>query len=153
MRKPVLKKSVDAALRRRLDALELLIDQEYSGSAKVFEDRTGIKMAQVNQWFSGYRALRENALRRLEKATGKPEGYFDGADRQPAARVAAWPFQSIPIERFMALPEKQQGWIEGRLDGLIENCEAQVIEADEAILRRRTVQKDREADNGNTGLP
>lgn len=35
-------------------------------------------MAQVGQWFTGYRALRDKALKRLEEQTKKPAGWFDG---------------------------------------------------------------------------
>jgi transcriptional regulator with XRE-family HTH domain len=135
VRKPFPTKPIDQKVQRRLDALERLIDTEYDRSAKVFEDRTGIKMTQVSQWFTGYRALRENALRRLEDATGKPPGFFDG-ELSPQASPGYWPFATIPIERFIALPQKQQGWIEGKLDSLIEQCEAQISPADEAVLRR-----------------
>lgn len=78
MKKPVPSHPIDATVQRRLDALERLIDSEYDGKASVFEAHTAIKMAQVNQWFSGYRALRDKALRRLETVTKKPEGWFDG---------------------------------------------------------------------------
>lgn len=84
MRKPAAQFAIDAVVQARLDTLERLIDAEYGGSAKVFEAKTGIKMAQVSQWFTGYRALRDKALRRLEEKTRKPQGYFDGgasADR------------------------------------------------------------------------
>lgn len=70
---------IDPLVQRRLDVLERVIDDEYDRSAKVFEARTGIKMAQVSQWFTGYRALRDKALRRLEEKTRKPVGYFDQA--------------------------------------------------------------------------
>lgn len=69
---------IDATVQRRLNVLEQLIDTEYGGSPKAFEARTGVKMAQVSQWFTGYRALRDKALKRLEECTGKPEGYFEG---------------------------------------------------------------------------
>lgn len=71
MKKPAQTKPIDATVQARLDTLEALIDTDYDGSAKVFQDKTGIKMAQVNQWFSGYRALRDKALKRLEERTGK----------------------------------------------------------------------------------
>ncbi|MES2634065.1 MAG: hypothetical protein V4669_13910 [Pseudomonadota bacterium] len=77
MKKPPAKYPIDPDVQRRLDALERLIDKEYGGQAKVFQDRTDIRMAQVNQWFTGYRALRDKALRRLEAQTGKQRGFFD----------------------------------------------------------------------------
>lgn len=75
--------SIDPIVLRRLDALERVIDSEYGGSPSVFQERTGIKMAQVSQWFTGYRALRDKALRRLEDKTRKPAGFYDAA---PAER-------------------------------------------------------------------
>lgn len=83
VRKPAPQYPIDATVQRRLDALESLIDREYEGSAKVFEARTGVKMAQLAQWYSGYRALRDKALRRLEGVTRKPEGYFDANPDPP----------------------------------------------------------------------
>lgn len=77
MKRPSPISPIDSTVLRRLDALERLIDAEYDGSPAVFESRTGIKMAQLNQWFTGYRALRDKALRRIEEKTGKPEGWFD----------------------------------------------------------------------------
>lgn len=64
-------------VRNRLDALEQLIDTKYDGSVATFCERTGIKTAQINQWFSGYRMLRERALERLAAATGKTPAWFN----------------------------------------------------------------------------
>lgn len=77
MRKPKQNYPVDETVQRRLDSLEWLIDREYDQSVKMFQDRTGITMTQVNQWFSGYRALRDKALKRLEEKTRKKAGWFD----------------------------------------------------------------------------
>lgn len=77
MKKPNVVKEIEPKIQHRLDVLERLIDSDYSKSPKVFEDETGIKMSQVNQWFSGYRPLRDKALKRLEEKTKKPEGFFD----------------------------------------------------------------------------
>ena len=77
MKKPKVTGEIDATVQQRLNVLERLIDTEYGGSPSVFEERTEIKMVQVNQWFSGYRALRDKALKRLQDRTGKPEGFFD----------------------------------------------------------------------------
>lgn len=87
MKKPTPKYPIDATVQRRLDALEWLIDGEYERSAKVFQDRTGITMTQVNQWFSGYRALRDKALRRLEEKTRKEAGWFDVVHGRVAATM------------------------------------------------------------------
>lgn len=80
MKKPTPQHPIDEKVQIRLDALERLIDQEYEGKPKVFEEKTGIRMAQVGQWFTGYRALRDKALKRLEEQTGKTSGWFDGLD-------------------------------------------------------------------------
>lgn len=91
MKRPEPSKPIDSTVMRRLDALERLINDEYSGKPKVFEEKTGVKMAQVGQWFTGYRALRDKALRRLEETTGKPEGWFDAAQSITAALTAPMP--------------------------------------------------------------
>lgn len=83
MKRPAPTHPIDATVMRRLDALEILIDLDYAEKPSIFQQKTGIKMAQVWQWFSGYRALRDKALRRLEEKTGKCEGWFDGV-RTPA---------------------------------------------------------------------
>lgn len=77
MKKPDPVKEIPPEVQRRLDALECLIDASYEGKVKTFSDKTGIAAPQINQWFTGYRMLRENAVRRLENATGKPSGWFD----------------------------------------------------------------------------
>lgn len=77
MKKPAPQHPIDATVQQRLSRLERLIDEEYQGKAKVFEEKTGIRMAQVGQWFTGYRALRDKALKRLEEQTKKPAGWFD----------------------------------------------------------------------------
>ena len=77
MKKPDQACQIDPIVQTRLNALERLIDSEYEGKPSVFEVKTGIKMAQVNQWFSGYRALRDKALKRLEEKTKKPAGWFE----------------------------------------------------------------------------
>lgn len=79
MKRPAPQFPIDATVSRRLDRLEQLIDANYEGKPKLFEEKTGIKMAQVNQWFTGYRALRDKALKRLEEKTYKPHGWFDAA--------------------------------------------------------------------------
>lgn len=88
MKRPAPTHPIDAIVMRRLDALENLIDSDYEEKPSVFQEKTGIKMAQVGQWFSGYRALRDKALRRLEEKTGKCEGWFDGV-RTPAETATA----------------------------------------------------------------
>lgn len=81
MKKPAQQHEIEPKVMNRLRRLESLIDEDYDQSPAEFERKTGIKMAQVSQWFTGYRALRDKALKRLEESTGKPEGWFD----QPAS--------------------------------------------------------------------
>lgn len=89
MKKPDPVKEIPPEVQRRLDALAGLIDASYEGKVKAFSEKTGIAAPQVNQWFSGYRMLRENAVRRLENATGKPAGWFDlPGDDGPAHELA-----------------------------------------------------------------
>lgn len=109
MRKPKQKYSVDEIVQRRLDSLEWLIDHEYDKSPKTFQDRTGITMTQVNQWFSGYRALRDKALKRLEEKTRKKPGWFDVV--HAAASLKAPTLQAIGVDEsggavMVALPEQ-----------------------------------------------
>lgn len=82
MKKPTPQYPIDEKVQIRLDALERLIDIEYEGKPKVFDEKTGIRMAQISQWFTGYRALRDKALKRLEEQTGKSAGWFDASDAE-----------------------------------------------------------------------
>lgn len=77
MKKPPVIAPIDLIVQHRLDVLELLIDTEYGGMPSVFEERTEVRMSQIGQWFSGNRALRDKAVKRLQDRTGKPDGYFD----------------------------------------------------------------------------
>lgn len=99
MRKPEASKPIDATVQTRLNSLERLIDHEYGGSSKTFEVKTGIRMAQINQWFSGYRALRDKALKRLEEKTCKPAGWFDSTEALITERVSATTTQDATITR------------------------------------------------------
>lgn len=80
----------------RLTWLEHVIDQEYGGSPAEFERKTGIKVAQVGQWFSGFRLLRERALRRLEAATKKPLGFYDRQTQDEQVACTSAPAPLIP---------------------------------------------------------
>ncbi|AMM23195.1 S24 family peptidase [Variovorax sp. PAMC 28711] len=98
MKRPQPTKVIDATVQRRLDRLERLIDDDYDESPAEFERKTGIKMAQVNQWFSGYRALRDKAVRRLEEVTDKPPGWFDGGQVVPTTEyLPGFKPLSIPL--------------------------------------------------------
>lgn len=77
MKRPTPTRPIDAIVLTRLDALERLIDSEYGGSPSFFQEKTGIKMSQVNQWFTGYRALRDKALKNLALKTNKDLFYFE----------------------------------------------------------------------------
>lgn len=102
MKKPDPVKEIPPEVQRRLDALECLIDASYNGKVKTFAEKTGIAAPQVNQWFSGYRMLRENAVRRLENATGKPVGWFDSpresASENASTMIAPFRTARLPID-------------------------------------------------------
>jgi hypothetical protein len=80
MKKPAVVKEHPPTVARRLYWLEKLIDEEYEGKPSLLEQRKGVRMAQVGQWFSGHRMLRDKALATLAEKTGKPEEWFE---RQP----------------------------------------------------------------------
>lgn len=106
MKKPDPHHPIDKRVAHRLSRLESLIDSEYGGSASVFESRTGIKMTQVSQWFTGYRALRDKALARLEYQCGKPEGWFDEGGE------SFWPFSNELRQALVKLPAEAFARIE-----------------------------------------
>lgn len=110
MKKPVMKEAPAPEVARRLYWLEQLIDEEYEGKASAFEKRTGIKMAQVNQWFSGHRALREKALDRLLAVTEKPAGWFD----RPAADDYHSPESTTTERDEIRIPQYEVGGAMGQ---------------------------------------
>lgn len=95
MKKPPVIAPIDAIVQHRLNVLERLIDTEYGGLASVFEERTEVRMSQVGQWFSGNRALRDKAVKRLQDRTGKPEGFFDMPIVNPLQNA-----QDVSIEQY-----------------------------------------------------
>jgi hypothetical protein len=107
MRKPTPLKLIEPKIQTRLDALERLIDSEYGGMPSVFELKTGVKMAQVNQWFSGYRALRDKALKNLIEKTGVKDDYFDTPVLSPEeAQLQTMTLQIMTLLK--ALPKSQR---------------------------------------------
>lgn len=133
MKRPAPIADIDATVMRRLDALEQLIDAEYQGKPSVFQEKTGIKMAQVGQWFTGYRALRDKALRRLEQNTEKPEGWFDSAAGRAAATItftaAAIGSTAAPTVTSLDKRKEQRrspapGEVVDSLVSLLEKCDA-----------------------------
>lgn len=120
MKKPTLKETPAPEVARRLYWLERLIDDEYEGKPSVFEARTGIKMAQVNQWFSGYRSLRENAVDRLVEATEKPVGWFDRAPSDAKRTDVALNEYEIAIPQYSSGGSMGQGLVlQGDQPGII----------------------------------
>lgn len=135
MKKPKATVEMPAEVQRRLDWLERLIDEEYGGTITSFCERTTLKPPQVNQWYSGYRMLREKAVRRLEDETGKPVGWFDrhtDLDRLSSSgpttgNVYAMPAPTTPLNiveslatLLLAMPPKKRRAVGAMLDQLAE---------------------------------
>jgi transcriptional regulator with XRE-family HTH domain len=76
-------------------------------------------------------SIRADVLLRLASALGvSPEFVVTGADS------AAWPFSTVLQSRYLALSEKQRGYVEGKLAAAIEECETNGP-ADQAAEDRR----------------
>lgn len=113
MRKPTPTKPIDPKVQIRLDALERLIDADYEGMPSVFEAKTGVKMAQVNQWFSGYRALRDKALKSLIDKTGVDEKYFDTPVLKPEeAKLQTQVLQLTALLRLLPEGERDTTYLQ-----------------------------------------
>jgi hypothetical protein len=113
MRKPTPTKPIDPKVQIRLDALERLIDSEYGGMPSVFEEKTGVKMAQVNQWFSGYRALRDKALNTLIEKTGADKDYFDRPVLSPeAAKLQTQVLQLTALLKLLPDAERDAAYLQ-----------------------------------------
>jgi hypothetical protein len=154
MKRPSPVVDIDDTVLRRLNALERLIDAEYEGKPKVFQDKTGIKMAQVGQWFTGYRALRDKALKRLEFETRKPSGWFDQDYQaestyldEAARRLGMPPVKLNPPNQPLAPIERAQAAINsvatleqaiGVLDGYMAQLDAGKRGAVAALLAAMT---------------
>lgn len=65
------------------------------------------------------KTMGSDLARTLESATGKPRGWMD---TDPELQ-GSWPFPSLPIERFEALPERWKGRAEERLLAVVEDWE------------------------------
>jgi transcriptional regulator with XRE-family HTH domain len=77
-------------------------------------------------------SIRADVLLRLASVLGvSPEFIVTGSDS------AAWPFTTILQSRYLALSEKQQGYVEGRLAAAIEECESPTPPSDQATDDRR----------------
>lgn len=149
MRKPPESAPIDEEVRVRLYWLERLIDEKYGGSVAKFEEKTGIKSAQVSQWFSGFRALREKAVKRLEEATHVDRGFFDRAvvtsaySFQPTIALTAsesvkpygakaWPFEDVDVARWERLTERQKGRVEAAMNAELARIESEQKQANSA---------------------
>lgn len=149
MRKPPESGPIDAEVRVRLHWLERLIDEKYGGSVARFEEKTGVKSAQVGQWFSGFRALREKAVKRLEEATQVDRGFFDrpipgnayafAPTVAPTARedvkpysTQAWPFEDVDVARWERLTERQKGRVEAAMNAELARIESEQKQANSA---------------------
>jgi len=65
------------------------------------------------------KTMGSDLARTLESATGKPRGWMDTDPKLQGS----WPFPSLAIERFEALPERWKGRAEERLLAVVEEWE------------------------------
>jgi len=64
----------------RVRRLRQLLTEVFNGSQTELSKRSGISLAQLGQYFSGYRNMGEKVARRIEDAAGKPRGWLDSDD-------------------------------------------------------------------------
>jgi transcriptional regulator with XRE-family HTH domain len=86
----------------------------------------------VSQWLSGnVQSLKADTALKLEAATGyRANWLLHGKGPKKATEpVTLWPFTKIPMERFTALDEGDQGYVERRMLQAIQECEGQRIAA------------------------
>jgi len=61
----------------RVRRLRELLAETFGGSQTELSRRTGVSLAQLGQYFSGYRNMGEKVARRIENGAGKPAGWLD----------------------------------------------------------------------------
>lgn len=86
----------------------------------------GVTGGAVSQWLSGgVTSLKADTALALEVATNyRANWILHGKGPKKATEpVLFWPFKKIPMERFQALDEGDQGYVERRLLQAIEECE------------------------------
>ena len=118
---------IDEIRRANIRALELVwgaselakkagmsLSQFYNLRDGAKDSKTGIR-----------RGMRKKTAWRIEDAAEVARGYLDVShDKNEDAEHPVslfWPFETIPIERFMSLSEKQRARIEGILDARISD--------------------------------
>ena len=62
----------------RIRQLRKLIAESFGGSQSALSGKTGVSLAQLGQYLSGYRNLGEKTARKIELGSGKPTGWLDG---------------------------------------------------------------------------
>lgn len=94
--------------------------------------------AAVTHWLSGDTLnLKADKALALEEATGyRAQWILSGRGTKKAAEPY-WPF-AVSMARFEALPDKQRGYVEAKLEDAIELCELQVTDAERARMQKST---------------
>jgi hypothetical protein len=59
---------------------------EFGGEQVPIRDRTGISLAQLGQYLSGYRNMGEKTARKIERGCGKPHGWMDGESEKSLSK-------------------------------------------------------------------
>jgi transcriptional regulator with XRE-family HTH domain len=80
----------------------------------------------VSQWLSGsVKSLKAETAIALEQATGYRAYWLlhGKGPRTTAEPTNVWPFTKVPLDRFIHLDERDQGYVERRLIQAIEECE------------------------------
>jgi transcriptional regulator with XRE-family HTH domain len=96
-----------------------------SGKSKAEISRAcDVTNAAITHWLNGNTAnLKADKALALEVATGYRDQWILSARGPKKADEPYWPF-SLPIKRFTDLNEKQQGYVEARLEIAIQEAEA-----------------------------
>jgi transcriptional regulator with XRE-family HTH domain len=84
----------------------------------------GVTNAAVTHWLNGdTTSLKADTALALEGATGYRALWILTGRGTKKASEPFWPFASVPVGRYMALDEKQKGYVEAKLEEAIERSE------------------------------
>jgi len=88
----------------RVKRLRELLVENFGGSQTELSRRTGVSLAQLGQYFSGYRNMGEKVARKVESGAGKPKGWLDTDDgdkllltEDERLHLAAWRAASTEV--------------------------------------------------------
>lgn len=86
----------------RRNNLQLLLQTEFKGVQRQMAAQLKRTPAQISQWFAGYRTIREDTARDIERRAGKPAGWLDidrtalGSDAHRGAAGATETIEAAP---------------------------------------------------------